>query len=86
MELQGDAGGYQALNSNSNQQYQNMSEEQNFIAPGSNQYSYKSGDTLGHLENGLAGNARKSFIFKVYTILTIQLLITTGMCFVSYFV
>ena len=43
-------------------------------------------DTLGHLEDGLAGQARKAFIMKVYIILAIQFMITAGMCFISYFV
>ena len=48
-------------------------------------------DNYGSLEienksGGLADSARKKFIYKVYIILTMQLLLTAGMCFISYFV
>lgn len=51
-------------------------------------------DPLKHLEDGLLGQARKKFIMKVYLILTgiiffisiVQLLITVGMCFISFYV
>ena len=40
---------------------------------------------LSTLTKDLAGQARKSFIKKVYMTLGMQLLITAGMCFLSYF-
>lgn len=43
-------------------------------------------DPLAHLQDGLSGQARKAFIMKVYIILVMQLLITVGMCFISYYV
>lgn len=50
-------------------------------------------DPLSHLDDGLAGQARKKFIIKVYTILTgnfiyklVQFLLTAALCFISIYV
>ena len=83
----------------SNQQYQYPSNQQYILNGGMDQSGMsqpyqndlivvppsKDDGPLAHLDDSLAGWARKSFIMKVYMILSLQLLITTGMCFLSYY-